>query len=207
MTFNPNYQSCLNIQALKMSFVCTVVRKINPPTVASQWKILSPMSKKFSSSTDGFSTEEIEKFRKVFRTMPSYRESISSKELIPYLQTIKYNKPIETYQAYIDYADKMLDGRFELAQTVRYLLASHDSRQLMNEYLLNFDKNNDGYVSKEEFEFGMRTLRYHDPRTKDISYENFLKEADTNKDGKISVAECKEWLDKNVKLSPISVRD
>lgn len=180
-----------------MLFVATVVRKLNPPTVASQWKILSTTSKNFSSST-GYSPEELEKFRKVFRTVPSYEESISSKDLISYLQSINFIKPQETYQKYIEYSDKILGGRFELTQIMKYFRAQHDPRLLMNEYLINFDRNNDGYVSKEEFEFGMETIRFHDPRVKNISYENFVKEADTNKDGKISASECKDWLNKNL---------
>ncbi|KAG4075486.1 hypothetical protein HA402_003311 [Bradysia odoriphaga] len=180
-----------------MLFVATVVRKLNPPTVESQCKLLSTISKRFSSST-GYSTEEIEKFRKVFRTMPSYEESIPSKELIPFLQAINYIKPMETYQKYIEYSDKVLGGRFELTQLVKYFEAQHDPRLLMNEYLINFDRDNDGYVSKEEFEFGMQTIRFHDPKVRNISYENFVKEADANKDGKISVSECKDWLNKNL---------
>lgn len=38
----------------------------------------------------------------------------------------------------------------------------------------------------------------HDPRIKDVSYEQFLKMADTNKNGKVSVSECKEWFKKNL---------
>lgn len=180
-----------------MSFVATVVRKLNPPTVASKWKILSVTSKNFSSST-GYTPEEIEKFRKVFRTVPSYEESISAKDLILYLKKIDFIKPQETYEKYIEYSDKILGGRFEMTQIMKYIRAQHDPLLLMNEYLVNFDRNNDGYVSKEEFEFGMETVRVHDPRVRNISYKNFVKEADANKDGKISVSECKEWLNKNL---------
>lgn len=146
----------------------------------------------------GYSEEDIEKFRKVFRTVPSYEESISSKDLIPYLQSINYIKPLATYQKYIEYADRILGGRFEITQIMKYIRVEHDPCLLMNEYLANFDRNNDGYVSKEEFEFGMETLRVHDPRIRHVSYQNFLKEADANRDGKISVSECKDWLNRNL---------
>lgn len=200
MTFNSNDQSLTNFQTFKMLFITTVVRKLNPPTVASKWKVLSTTYKNFSSST-GYSEEEIEHFRKVFRKVPSHEETISSKDLISYLQSIHFIKPLETYQKYIEYSDKILGGRFEITQIMKYIRAQHDPRLLMNEYLINFDRNNDGYVSKEEFEFGMETIRVHDPRVKNISYENFLKEADANKDGKISVSECKDWLSKNLKVA------
>lgn len=179
-----------------MLFVATVVRKLNTPIVTSKWKILSATSKNFSSST-GYSPEELEKFRKVFRTVPSYEESISSKDLIDYLQSIKFIKPIETYQSYVEYVDKILGGRIELTQILKYIRTQHDSRLLMNEYLITFDRDNDGYVSKEEFEFGIETMKIHDPRLKNISYENFLKQADANKDGRVSVSECRDWLNKN----------
>ncbi|KAG4071972.1 hypothetical protein HA402_006133 [Bradysia odoriphaga] len=189
-------QSTTNFQTLNMSFVVTVVSKLNPPIVSSQWKILSTISKKFSSST-GYSAEEIEKFRKVFRTMPTYKESISSKDLIPFLQSINFVKSPETYQKYIEFIDKVLGGRLPLTEAAKYLQAEHDPSLLLNEYLKSMDRDNDGFVSKEEFEFGMETVRIHDPSVRNISYEKFVKEADANKDGKISVAECKDWLKKN----------
>lgn len=151
-----------------------------------------------SGPSAGYTEEDIEKFRKIFRTVPSYEESISSKDVIPFLQSINYIKPLETYQKYIEYADKILGGRFEIGQLMKYVRVQHDPRLLMNEYLANFDRNNDGYVSKEEFEYGMETLRVHEPRIGNVSYKDFVKEADVNGDGKISVAECKDWLDKNI---------
>ncbi|XP_037031067.1 calcium-binding protein SPEC 1A-like [Bradysia coprophila] len=184
-----------------MLSVASVVGKFNPPTVASQWKILSTISKKFSSSS-GFSTEEIEKFRKVFRTMPTYNESISSKDLVHYFQSTNFIKPMETYQKYIEFSDKVLGGRIPLDQIVKYLQTEHDPSLLLKEYLISMDSDNDGYVSKEEFEFGMETVKMHDPTVRNISYEKFVKEADANKDGKISVSECEDWLKKNI----VSVR-
>ncbi|KAJ6646341.1 hypothetical protein Bhyg_01552 [Pseudolycoriella hygida] len=172
--------------------ILSVVRKVN---LASQWKILSQASKNFSSST-GYTQEEIEQFRKVFRTQPSYEESIASKEVIQFCRDIKFPKPEETYKKYVEYWEACGE-RAELTQIMKYIQNSHNSCLLMNEYLLLFDRNNDGFISEEEFRFGMETLRVHDPRVKDISYEDFLKQADTNKDGKISVAECREWLFKN----------
>lgn len=182
-----------------MVFVTRIVGKLNPPTVASQWRILSAVSKKFSSST-GFSTEEIEKFRKVFRTMPSYEESISSKDVIPFVTAINFIKPAATYQRYIEFIDEALGGRLRLPLTeaAKYLQAEHDPSLLLNEYLVSLDRDNDGYVSKEEFEFGLETVRIHEPKIRNISYEDFVKEADVNNDVKISVAECKEWLRKNI---------
>lgn len=180
-----------------MSFIATIIRKLNPSIVASKCRILSTTSKHFSSST-GYSTEEIEKFRKLFRTVPSYEESISSKDLTSYLQTIKLILSPEGYQSHVDYVDKVLGGRITSTQIMKYIAAQHDPRLLMTEYLLTFDRDNDGYISKEEFEFGITDVRAHDPRIKHISYENFMKEADANGDGRVSVSECKDWLMKNL---------
>ncbi|KAG4076403.1 hypothetical protein HA402_005846 [Bradysia odoriphaga] len=180
-----------------MQFVPAVFRKLNPLTVQSQWKVTAATFKNFSSST-GFTPEEIEQFRKVFRTMPSYEETISSKDLTRYLQSIKYIKSMETYQKHTEFVDKFLGGRMELNQLMKYLGSEHDTRLLMNEYLTTFDRNNDGYISKEEFEFGMDDLRVHDPTIRHVSYQKFLKEADSNKDGKVSVSECRDWINKNL---------
>ncbi len=180
-----------------MSFVAAIVRKLNPSTVVSKCRILSTPSKHFSSST-GYSQEELEKFRKVFRTVPSYEESISSKDLTAYLQSIRLLLSPEGYQSHVNYVDKVLGGRITSTQIMKYIGAQHDPRLLMNEYLLTFDTDNDGYISKEEFEFGITDVRAHDPRIKHISYENFMKEADTNGDGRVSVTECKNWLMKNL---------
>ena len=85
-----------------------------------------------------------------------------------------------------------------MTEATKYLQAEHDPSLLFNEYLITLDRDKDGYVSKEEFELGIETVRIHEPSIRQISYENFVKEADVNKDGKISVAECKEWLIKNI---------
>lgn len=180
-----------------MSFFATVVRKLNTPTVASKLQILSVTSKHYSTTT-GYTQEEIEKFRKFFRIVPSYEESIASKDIIPYLKSIGYIKNQEAYDKYIEFTDKILNGRIELIQIVKYLQAQHDPSQLMNEFAITFDKDKDGYITKEEFEYGIQTLKIHDPRVKVISFATFLKEADANKDGRISVSELKDWLINNI---------
>lgn len=180
-----------------MVFVPVVFRKLSPLTVESKWKVLSATFKNFSSTT-GFTSEEIERFRKVFRTMPSYEESIISTDLPDFYRKINYIKPMETYMMHVEYTNKIFGGRITTTQLMTYLAAEHDSRLLMNEYLKTFDRNNDGYISKEEFDVGIRDIKAHDPRFKNISYEDFLKQADTNKDGRVSVAECRDWVNKTL---------
>lgn len=175
-----------------MLSVVTALKNLQP----SQWKILSAIPKRFSSST-GYSSEEIEEFRKVFRTMSSYEESVSTKEYAQFLQKINFIKPMETYQHYADFGDRRFGGRFEINQVMKYISIAHDSRLLIAEYLKNFDLNNDGFVSKDDFEFLVKTLKSNDPKLKDLSYEDFLIKADRNNDGKVSVSECQEWLNEN----------
>lgn len=178
-----------------MVFVRAVFRKISPLTVQSKWNHLSATCKNFSSST-GFSPEEVEQFRRVFRTMPSYEESISSADLTHYFYAINFNKSVDVCKKHTEFVEKILGGRITSTQIMKYLRTEHDPRQLMDEYLKTFDRNNDGYISKEEFEFGIEDIRVHDPRVKHTSYEDFLKQADTNKDGRVSVAECRDWFNK-----------
>lgn len=169
------------------------------PCVASNWKILSAASKNFTSTER--TPKELEEVKRVFRTLPSYEESISSKDIIPLLKAIGFVKPQEAYLKYVEFTDKVLGERFELKLILQYFRAQHDPSLQMNEYMLSFDRDNDGYITKEEFEYGMETIRVHDPRIKNISYYfiyNLLKEADTNKDGKLSVAELRAWLNKNL---------
>ncbi|XP_037040361.1 calmodulin-like [Bradysia coprophila] len=182
-----------------MLFVPAVFRKLNPLTVESKWKVLSVTLKNFSSSS-GFSPEEIERFRKVFRTMPSYEESITSQDLPQFYRSINYIKSMETYLKHAEYTDKIFGGRITTTQLMTYLANEHDSRLLMHEYLKTFDRNNDGYISKDEFEMGIGDIKVHDPRFKHVSYEDFLKQADTNKDGRVSVSECRDWVNKNLVL-------
>lgn len=180
-----------------MLFIATVVRKLNITTVASKLKILSATSKNFSSST-GYSQEELEKFRKVFRAQPSYEETIASRDCKAYGKSIGYINSEEAYDKYIEFWDKIFGGRITLTQIVKYLQTIHDPSQFMTELAISFDKDNDGFITKDEFEYGMETLKIHDPKVKNVSYEAFLKEADVNKDGRISVSELKDWLTNNL---------
>ncbi|KAJ6643134.1 hypothetical protein Bhyg_08090, partial [Pseudolycoriella hygida] len=98
-----------------------------------------------------------------------------------YLQTINYIKPIETYQKYIEFTNKILGGRIGIDEIMNYLRTEYDPLLLANEFVKTFDRNNDGWISKEEFETGMETIKAHDPRVRNVSYEDFVIEADANK--------------------------
>lgn len=154
-----------------MVFVPAVFRKVNPLTVQQKWKVLSAATFRNFSSGTGFSQEEIEKFRKVFRTLPSYEETIVADDLVPFYYAINFNRPVESFFKHVDYTNKILGGRIELAQFMKYLATEHDPRLLMNEYIKTFDRNNDGYISKGEFEIGIEDVKSHDPRVKNVSYE------------------------------------
>jgi len=63
-----------------------------------------------------------------------------------------------------------------------------------------YDKDKNGYISRDEFEELLKILVANDPKLKNTSFEEFLVAADANKDGKVSIDECAAWIEKYVKM-------
>lgn len=70
----------------------------------------------------------------------------------------------------------------------------HDPSQMAVFHAKKFDKNNDGFIQENEFKDLLEMLGAHNPKVTKKTFADFVVEADTNKDGKVSIEECGNWL-------------
>ena len=73
----------------------------------------------------------------------------------------------------------------------------HSMSLFFREVALKFDTNKNGLIDKDEFEPLLKLISIQDPAVSNISFEEFVKEADTNLDGKVSIEECVHWIEKH----------
>jgi len=83
----------------------------------------------------------------------------------------------------------------EFLNTMRNI---HDTPKWMKARAACWDKNGDGFISLEELEEFLTYTASHDPRVTGVDYETFVKEADTNADGKVSIDEFCTWIEKHL---------
>jgi len=129
--------------------------------------------------------------------MKSFRaedETISSADLPELLNLMKYERSEEQVKQYVDFWDTNFGGRARIDIFCNIMLVQHDRYQLLREYAISFDTDKDGFISREEFEFGVKTLKVHDPSFAEVTYDQLLVEADSNADGKISIDEVAIWI-------------
>jgi Ca2+-binding EF-hand superfamily protein len=136
-------------------------------------------------------------WKEEFRALKSYKtESISGDELGALFRAVGYERSDAQTKKYIEYINGVHGGRIELKDFYRYMSTQHDPAQILVKFVHDFDKDKDGYISAEEFKYVLETVEIHDPsvKTGPVSFQDLLREADTNKDGKISIAEMVAWL-------------
>ncbi|OXA61758.1 putative calcium-binding protein CML20 [Folsomia candida] len=68
---------------------------------------------------------------------------------------------------------------------------------LMKIHVTTLDRDKDGFIDESEFKCIVAMLLIHDPSFPTVNYKTFVEEADTNKDGKVSIDEAVEWFSKN----------
>jgi len=143
-----------------------------------------------------YTEEELEEAKAIFRSMPSYTEQISSKDIPRFHKALGWPSSPAQFQTYINYWDSFYGGVASLSQMIQVLRVIHDSVALMRDRVTACDLDGDGCVDPKEFKLLLKYLMIHDPNVKSTSFETFLEEADTNKDGRVSIEECTEWVQK-----------
>lgn len=149
--------------------------------------------------TKPYTEEELEGVKAIFRSMPSYVERVSSTDTALLIKRLGWPRSPAQTQAYIDYWNKFFDGVIPLPFLLQICRHLHDSLQLMREAVKECDKDGNGYISKDEFGLLLSYLVIHDPNVKSTPFDQFVKEADTNKDGLVSIDECVAWVEKLMK--------
>jgi Ca2+-binding EF-hand superfamily protein len=149
------------------------------------------------SSTAAYTDKDLERFKEAFRARKSYQNgSIVGADLPGLIKAIGYTRTDAQSKKYVEYVEEVFGGRLELKDFIDYMRTQHDPAQILLKYAQDFDKDKDGFISAEEFKYGIGTLEIHDPsvKTGSVSYEDLLREADSNNDGKISIEELAAWL-------------
>jgi len=155
-----------------------------------------------------YKEEEYEGLREIFRTMPSYKDGyILSSDFADIFNRLRYNRTPEQVEAYVVWWDHAQDGKMYIDQYLEILTSVHTTSKFTKLYVEIIDKNKNGYIGAEEFDHLMTLLPHHDQKligkTSDDffaegskSYEEFVTEADTNKDGIVDTEECAGWIAK-----------
>jgi len=151
------------------------------------------MSRDFSIP---FSEAELEELKGSFRTMPSYTDEghIFTTDVAALCQAMKFERTPEQLTAYKNYYDKNFGGIITLTEFVKSLKALHDIGETTKNCAAVFDKDGNGFISEDEYKEVVKVIQAHDPRLKELSFEQFVMEADTNKDGKVDVEELANWI-------------
>eukprot|EP01121_Diplochlamys_sp_Union-15-3_P004867 TRINITY_DN1506_c0_g1_i1.p1 TRINITY_DN1506_c0_g1~~TRINITY_DN1506_c0_g1_i1.p1 ORF type:complete len:159 (+),score=37.75 TRINITY_DN1506_c0_g1_i1:111-587(+) len=151
------------------------------------------------------SDEEIKGMEKAFQSVKSYKDGkIDIADYGIFLTAVHFPHSPEQlveYQNYLKATNS--DGRVSFEQFANIAKVQHDPKEVLKVYAKDFDFDKNGFISPEEFQVGIKTLHLHDPEhfgdNLAIPFAQFLKEADTNNDGKISIQELEAWLEKHMK--------
>ncbi|OXA43250.1 Parvalbumin-7 [Folsomia candida] len=80
-----------------------------------------------------------------------------------------------------------------------------DNAELMKILVSGADVDGNGFIEEKEFNSLVKCLLAHNPQFAIVAYDNFLAEADTNKDGKISITEAVDWFSEQGKKGKIGM--
>jgi Ca2+-binding EF-hand superfamily protein len=149
-----------------------------------------------------FNDDDILKFQEVFRSLPSYNaetDSVSATEIPELVKGMNWPRTEAQIKKYIENFQKFNDGVLLMSDYLSYLRVQHDPDLYLTTMVQACDLDNNGFISAEEFKFVLINLLTHDPTLSATTYDELLRQADTNKDGKISVAELEAWIQKKTK--------
>ena len=142
---------------------------------------------------------ELEGLLKLFRSMPTYKNgAISTTDFPAVIKGMRYKRTPEQTAALQKFADEKFEGKLTEDHFVTAVTTIHSTTKFFaNTYAAKLDKDGDGFISADEFKPILELFATHDPATAGISYEEFISQSDTNKDGKVSIEECARWIEKH----------
>lgn len=144
-----------------------------------------------------FSNLEVEV---AFKKMPTFTDNkIDLSDMDAFLKTLGYTCSKEQMDGYKEYIRDSYNGKLVLEDVTAAFAVIDDAKEIMKIHVVAMDKDKNGFIDEAEFKSGVKVLLIHDPSLNKIDYAKFVQEADTNKDGKVSIAEAVEWFCKNAK--------
>ena len=143
-----------------------------------------------------FTEEQLENLRiSILPSLPSFRKedwSISSADIPEMCKRWNWPRTPEQLSAYKAYWDGNFEGRAPFAVLLGILKTCHMAGPWLRGYVKACDKNGDGFIQKDEFELLFKIFELHFPGIKK-TFEDFVAEADSNRDGKVSIDEAVAW--------------
>jgi Ca2+-binding EF-hand superfamily protein len=142
--------------------------------------------------------EDLEEMRNIFMSMPTYRasdSSISTEDFAGMQIKMRYERSPEQVQGYAEYWNKHNNGRLQMEEYLDLCATTHRTSVLSYVNALRADKDKNGIITMEEFVDILKLMAVHDPKLGGKTYEDFVREADTHKNGKVSLDECAAWIE------------
>ncbi|OXA48705.1 probable calcium-binding protein CML20 [Folsomia candida] len=144
-----------------------------------------------------YDREEVET---AMKKMPTFADNkIDFADLAGFLDSIGYTYTAEQMVAYEKFLNEVHNGKLDLDIAINSLGVVDDTKELMRTHIEALDLNKDGVIDEVDFKAIVELMLAHDPAFPKVDYEKFVEEADTAKDGKVSIDEAVEWFSKNAK--------
>ncbi|OXA49820.1 troponin C, skeletal muscle [Folsomia candida] len=135
-----------------------------------------------------------------FKKMPTFSDAtIDVADLDAFMETVGYSASKEQRDAYVTLFREGYNGKLILDLLVSLLGSIDDPKVLLKIHVTALDKDKDGFIDESEFKTIVKALLVHDPSVPKVDFTKFVTEADTNKDGKVSIDEAVEWFCKSSK--------
>jgi len=147
-----------------------------------------------------YTETELEVFKVTFKNLPFYKSEdggyVTTDNIPELAKAINYNRTDEELAVVKEYFDKQFGGRVTFANFVDLMATLHDTTQIAINQAKLIDADGNGFISQDEFASLLKSLKVHDGRLREVTFEEFVTAADSNQDGLVSVEECAEWIRK-----------
>ncbi|XP_021958907.1 calmodulin-like protein 5 [Folsomia candida] len=135
-----------------------------------------------------------------FKNMPTFRDAtIDVEDMDAFLATLGFTCTKEQRDGYVAFFRDVHSGKLTYEVCISALAVINDTKELVRIHVAAIDKDHDGFIDESEFKAVFPFLLTHDPSYPRVEFATFVKEADTNQDGKVSIDEAVEWFCKNGK--------
>ncbi|OXA53721.1 putative calcium-binding protein CML20 [Folsomia candida] len=132
-----------------------------------------------------------------YQKMPTYNKkhkSINITDPEAFQQAIGFIYTEEQFNAYARYFGEHHDGMMTQDLMAASFGAVDDAEELMKIHILAVDKDKNGLIDESEFKSLLSTLLTHNPNFPRVDFDKFVEEADTNRDGVVSIDEAVAWF-------------
>jgi len=146
---------------------------------------------------DPYIEAEIAEIRRIFQSMPTYNKTktaISYTDAPALFEAIGHERTPSQVKKIQDFWITNWEGEETEERFINLMSAIYDTREFARQLVLEVDRNKDGFISEADFKYLTIYLAQHDSTYQGGTFETFVIEAGTNKDGRVSVEECIAWL-------------